>query len=101
MSEIREPSSGRERAPSRAASTGLEEESTLEHPPRRRIRWTSQPSSFEVPPPTSAAAFSPVLRRPSATRLTASSQLIGLRLSSPARTIGRVIRSAELNIWKP
>ena len=32
---------------------------------------------------------------PFATRLTASSQLIGLRLPSPARTIGRVIRSAS------
>ena len=72
----------------------------LEEPALRMIRWTSQPSSLEVPPPTSAAAFSPAPRIASAVRLTASSQEIGLRLPSPARTIGRVIRSSELNIWK-
>ena len=99
-SAIFAPSSGRESSPSRPASTGLAEESTFEEPPSRRILWASQPSSLEVPPLSSAAAFSPAFRSPFATRWTASSQPIGLRLPSPARTIGRVIRSAELNIWK-
>jgi hypothetical protein len=98
-SDIRAPWSGRASSPSSPGSTGFGELSRLEEPAARAILWTSQPSSLEVPPPTSAADRSPLLRMASAVRFTASSQEIGVRLPSPARTMGRLIRSPELNIW--
>ncbi len=43
----------------------------------------------------------PAFRRPSAAFAIASSQLTGLRVPSPLRTIGWVMRSSAANIWKP
>ncbi len=98
-SEIFRPSSGRESSASAPRSTGLALQSTFGAPRSRRIRCASQPSSFELAPPTRAALREPASPKALAILAVACSQEIGLSDPSPARAIGRVIRSGEPNIW--